>query len=81
MEKEDTPDAPEQQSRPPRCERDNSLDRSLARVCKAHRKALLAGTTLEEEIERLCQMQACSGTEWRCRDRDSQESGERRKKR
>ena len=57
------------------------LDRSLARVRKAHWKALLAAATLEEEIERLYQMRACSGTERRCRDRDSQESGERRKKR
>ena len=46
-----------------------------------HQKALLATATLEEEIERLYQMRAHSGTKWRRRDRDSQESGKRRKKR
>ena len=90
MEEEDTPDAPKQPnshdlhppwSGLPQCERESSLDRSLARVCEAHQKALSATATLEEEIERLYQMRACSGTERRCRDRDSQESGKRRKKR
>ena len=81
MEEEDTPDATEQQSRLPQCKRDNSLDRSLARVCEVHWKALSATATLEEEIERPCQMRAHSSTKWRCRDRDSQESGKRRKKR
>ena len=89
MKEEDTPGAPKQpnsddlhppQSRPPRCERESSLDRSLARVCEAHQKALLATATLEEEIERLYQMRAHSGTERRHIDGDSQESGERRKK-
>ena len=81
MEEEDTPDAPKQQSRLPRCKRDSSLDRNLARVCKVHRKALSAAATLEEEIERLYRMRACSSTERRRRGRDSQESGKRRKKR
>ena len=90
MEEEDTSDTPKQpnshdlhppQSRPPQCERESLLDGSLARVCDVHQKALLATATLEEEIERLYRMRACSGTERRHRDRDSQESGERRKKR
>ena len=90
MEEEDTPDAPKQPnshdlhppwSRLPQCERESSLDRSLARVCEVHQKALSATVTLEEEIERLYRMRACSGTERRHRDRDSQESGKRRKKR
>ena len=62
MQEEDTPDAQKQPnshdlhppwSGPPQCERDSLLDRSLARVHKAHQKALLATATLEEEIERL----------------------------
>ena len=62
MEEEDNPDTPKQpnshdlhppQSRLPQCERESLLDRSLARVCKVHRKALSAATTLEEEMERL----------------------------
>ena len=90
MEEEDTPHAPKQpnpndlhppQSRLPRWERESSLDRSLARVHEVHQKALSATATLEEEIERLHRMKACSSTEWRRRYRDSQEPGERRKKR
>ena len=68
-------------SRLPQHERESLLDRSLARVCEVHWKALLAAATLEEEMERLYWMRACSHTKWRHRDRDSQESGKRRKKR
>ena len=42
-------------------EREDSIDRSLARVCKAHRKALLTAATLEEEMERLYRKKARSG--------------------
>ena len=90
MEEEDTPDTPKQpnpddlhppQSRLPWWERESLLDGSLARVHEAHQKALSAAATLEEEIERLHWMKARSGPKWRCRDRDSQEPGKRRKKR
>ena len=90
MEEEDTPETPKQPnshdlhppwSGLPRHERESSLDRSLVRVHKVHQKALLATATLEKEIERLYRMRAHSSTKWRRRDRDSQESGERRKKR
>ena len=39
---------------------EDSIDRSLARVCKAHQKALLTMATLEEEIERLYRKKARS---------------------
>ena len=90
MEEEDTPDAPKQpnpkdshppQGRPPQKERENLLDRSLATVYKVHQKALSATAALEEELERLHQMKACSGSKQRRNDRDRQEPGERRKKR
>ena len=42
-------------------EQEDSIDRSLARVCEAHWKALLAMATLEEEIERLYRKKAHSG--------------------
>ena len=48
---------------------------------KAHQKALSTTATLEEEIEKLHQMKASSGSEQRHRDRDSQRLEERRKKR
>ena len=60
-------------------EREGSLDRSLARVCKAHRKVLLAAATLEKEIEKLHRMRVCSSPEWR--HKESQRPEERRRKR
>ena len=57
------------------------LDRSLARVCEVHQKALSTAANLEEEIERLQWMKACSGPKWRQRDRDSQGPEERSGKR
>ena len=69
------------QSRPPRQERESSLDRSLARVCKVHQKALSTTATLEEEIEKLHWMKAHSSPKRRHRDRDSQRPEERRRKR
>ena len=44
---------------------EDSIDRSLARVCEAHRKALSTAMTLEEEIERLYRKKAHSGPEQR----------------
>ena len=67
------------QNRPSLWEWEDSIDRSLARVCKAHRKALSTAATLEEEIERLHRKKAHSGPEWRCRD--SYGSEERSRKR
>ena len=84
MEDEGIPDAQKQpnpedfhppQSRLPQWERESLLDRSLARVCKVHQKALSTAVTLEKEIEKLHRMKVHSGPEWRCRDRDSQEPG------
>ena len=49
------------QNRLPLWEREDSIDRSLARVCKSHRKALSTAATLEEEIERLYRKKAHSG--------------------
>ena len=69
------------QSRPPRWERESLLDRSLAKVCKVHQKALSTAATLEEEIEKLYWMKARSSPEWRHRERDSQRPEERRRKR
>ena len=66
-------------SRPSQWERESLLDRSLARVCKVHRKVLLTTMTLEEEIERLHRMKARSGPERS--PRDSQGPEERRRKR
>ena len=63
MEEEDNPDAPKQpnshdlhppQSRMPQRERESSLDRSLARVRKAHRKAL--PTTMPRAKRRTLQL-------------------------
>ena len=48
-------------SRVPHWERrDNSIDKSLATMLKAHQKALAAVATLEEEINRLSHTRACS---------------------
>ena len=58
---------------------EDSIDRSIARVCKAYWKALLMAATLEEEIERLCRKKAHSSPEWR--QRDSYGSEERSRKR
>ena len=69
------------QSRPPRWKRESLLDRSLARVHKAHQKALSTAETLEEEIEKLQWMKANSRPKWRQRDRDSQGPEERSRKR
>ena len=41
-------------------EREDSIDRSLARVHEAHHKALSTVATLEEEMERLYRKKACS---------------------
>ena len=67
------------QSRPSLQERENSIDRSLARVCEAHPRALSTEVTLEEEFERLYKKKAHSGPEWR--QRDSYGSEERSRKR
>ena len=56
-----------------------SIDRSIARVCEGHQKALSMAATLEEEIERLCRKKAHSGPERR--RRDSYGSKERSRKR
>ena len=84
LEEEGSPD-PEDfhppRSKPPQQERESLLDRSLARVCKVHQKALSTTATLEEEIKRLQQMKAHSSPEWRQRDRDSQGPEERSRKR
>ena len=66
-------------SRPSWLEREGSLDRSLARVCKAHWKVLSTAATLEEEIEKLHRMKAHSSPKWR--HRDSHRPEERRRKR
>ena len=48
-------------------------------MCKAHRKVLLAATTLEKEIKKLHRMRARSGPEQR--RKESQRPEERRRKR
>ena len=58
-----------------------SLDKSLARVCKAHQKAMSNMVTLEEEIEKLYRMKVRSQPELRPRGRDHLRLEERRKKR
>ena len=50
------------------CEWEDSIDRSLARVHEAHRKALLTTVTLEEEMERLYRKKAHSRPGWKQRD-------------
>ena len=68
------------EDRHPCQERGRALDRSLARVCKAHRQVLCTSATLEEEIERLCQIKVCSTPEWRPRS-ETQRRLDRRRKR
>ena len=62
-------------------ERGRALDRSLARVCKVHQQALSTVATLEEEIERLCQIQVCSTPEWRPRSETQRRPDRKRKRR
>ena len=57
------------------------MDRSLARVCKAHRQVLSTVATLEEEIERLCQIQVRSTPEWRPRSETQRRPDRKRKRR
>ena len=58
------------------------VDRSLAKMCKAHQQALSTAMALEEEIERLGQMKAHSQSRVRLRSQDHQRSkGEGQKKR
>ena len=60
----------------------DSVERSLAMVCKAHQKALAVVTTLEEEIERLSQTRNHSKLRARSKSRDCQRpSREGKKKR
>ena len=66
------------QNRPSQQEQEDSIERSLARVAKAHWKALLTAVTLEEEIERLHRKKTCSSPKWRCGD--SYRSEKRRRK-
>ena len=47
---------------------EDSMDRSLTRVCKAHHKALSIVATLEEEMERLYRKKARSGLGQKQRD-------------
>ena len=68
-------------SRRPHWEWESSVDRSLARMCKAHWKVLSTMTTLEEEIERLSRMRACSWSRVRSRSQDCWRSKERGRKR
>ena len=58
---------------------EDSIDRSLARVCKAHRKALLTMATLEEEIKRLYRKKARSGPGWKRRDSGRSEDRSRKR--
>ena len=90
LEEEGTPDAQRQpspkdfhlpQSGQPCQGREGSLDRSLARMHKAHQKALSTAATLEEEIEKLHWMKVCSISEGRPWSRDHWRPEERRKKR
>ena len=59
-------------SAPHRGRKDESVERSLAMVRKAHQKVLAAVSTLEEEIERLSYTQACLQSRTRSRSRDCQ---------
>ena len=61
-------------------ERGRALDRSLARVCKVHWQVLSTTATLEEEIERLHQIQVHSTPEWRSRS-ETQRRPDRKRKR
>ena len=68
------------EDRHPCQKRGRALDRSLARVCKVHRQVLSTTATLEEEIERLCQIKVCSTPERRPRS-ETQRRPDRRRKR
>ena len=61
-------------------ERGRALDRSLVRVHKVYRQALSTAATLEEEIERLCQIKVRSTPEWRPRSGTQRKPGRRRKR-
>ena len=61
-------------------ERGRALDRSLARVHEAHWQVLSITATLEEEIERLHQIQVRSTPEWRPRS-ETQRRLDRKRKR
>ena len=62
--------------------RDDSIDQSLATVCRVHQKALATVATLEEEIKRLSHTQACLKSRARSKSRDCQRlSREGQKKR
>ena len=56
--------------------REGLVDRSLARMCKAHQKVVSAAMDLEEEIERLCQIRAHSQSTVRSKSQDCQMLGE-----
>ena len=68
------------EDRHPCQKRGRALDRSLARVCKAHWQVLSTAATLEEEIERLCQIKVRSTPERRPRS-ETQRRPDRRRKR
>ena len=77
-----TPGDSHPSNRRPHQEWENLIDRSLARMCKAHQQALSTTMALEEEIERLGQMRACSQSRMKLRSQDRQRSkGEGQKKR
>ena len=68
-------------SRSPCQEWESSVDRSLARMHKAHQRVLSSATILEEEIERLSRMRAHSWLRVRSRSQDcwrSRGSGRKR---
>ena len=57
---------------PHKGKKDNSVERSLVTVCKAHQKVLAMASTLEEEIERLNHTQNCLEPRVRSKSRDRQ---------
>ena len=71
---------PSKSGRPHR-EQESSVDRNLTRMCKVHHKALSTTTALEEEIERLSQMRACSQSRVKSSSQDRRRSRERGRKR
>ena len=67
---------------PHKGKKDNSVERSLAMVCKAHQKVLAMAATLEEEIERLNCTRNHSELRARSKSRDCQgQSREEQKRR
>ena len=58
---------------------EDSIDRSLARVCEAHRKALSTAVTLEEEIERLYRKKGRSSSGQKQRDSCGSEDRSRKR--